>query len=32
MPSKFEKKSTKTGLSSGGLIHAGKSIALNRKM
>jgi hypothetical protein len=32
MRSKLQKRSKKTGLSPGGLIHVGKSIALNRKM
>jgi hypothetical protein len=32
MRSKFQKRSTKTGLSPGNLIHIGKSIALNKKM
>jgi hypothetical protein len=32
MRSGFQKRSTKTGLSPGGIIHIGKGIALNKKM
>jgi len=31
MRSKFQKRSPKTGLAPGGLVHLGKGIALNKK-